>query len=297
MQAFEIDHNFTEANLEHLIIKDKAYKRKKMLKIIIIIILLLIFLGIIAVFLIYFLIYRGGKIICSYETTKDNEEVQLINIKDGISFSLKIDEKGSKRNDKHLFEKAGLHNVTFHFKKKLESLDGLFKGINHLIEADFTELETEEIKSMGSTFAYCKNLKKVNFNTETPNLEDMSYMFFSCESLNTANLNLDTSKVKRMDFMFYNCRELINLDLSSFNLENLSNAPNMFAFCIKLNELKFKDTTNTNNLEEMNEMFSHCESLEQINTKIFKTKKNKLFKLYFRKLLFIKRIRFISFRN
>ena len=43
-----------------------------------------------------------------------------------------------------------------------------------------------------------------------------------------------------MDFMFYNCHELINLDLLSFNLENLSKAPNMFAFCIKSKKIKFK---------------------------------------------------------
>ena len=275
MDQLELEDNFSEANLENLVLKTKTFYMKKAFNKTLIIIPILLVLGIAVFLIIYFLLYRGGKIICLYETTKDKEDVQLININDDITFSLKIDENEYDGIKKYTFEKAGLHRVIFHFKQKLDSLDDLFKGLSHLIEVDFSELVTEEIKSMSSTFAYCNNLKKVNFNKETPNLEDMSYMFFSCESLNNINLKLDTSKVKRIDFMFYNCHELVYLDLSSFNLENLSKAPNMFAFCTKLKEIKFKDSTRTSNLEEMTEIFSHCESLEHINTKIFKTKKIK----------------------
>ena len=92
----------------------------------------------------------------------------------------------------------------------------------------------------------------------------MKSMFFSCESLNNVYLNFDTSKVTRMDFTFYDCPQLVNLDISNFNLENITTARNMFAFSSKLKEIKFKENTITNNLEEITEIFSHCESLEKI---------------------------------
>ena len=229
----------------------------------------------IAILLFILLPYRGGKIITKYETTKENEEVQLINTNDDITFRFFIGDIDYKGNKTYCFERAGIHTVIFEFKSKMKSLDGLFRGITNLIEIDFSELITEEITSMSSTFAFCSKLNKVNINNTMSNLENLSYMFFSCESLNNVNLIFDTSKVTRMDFTFYDCPQLVNLDISNFNLENITTARNMFAFSSKLKEIKFKENTITNNLEEITEIFSHCESLEKINTKIFKIDKVK----------------------
>ena len=49
----------------------------------------------------------------------------------------------------------------------------------------------------------------------------------------------------------------------------------MFEVCFKLKKLIFNNNTRTNNLEEMSCMFSECESLENINTEIFKVNKVK----------------------
>jgi len=267
-----MDETFYAQDLENMIIKDKEYFRKKKKIFLSIFIPLLFFIVILSIILYFTLRHIGGKIICKYETTKDNENVHLISKTNDINFRLIIDDSSYSGNNYHSFEKAGIHTVIFHFKNKLESLDGFFEGITNLIEIDFSELETENIRSMTSTFSYCKNLKKVNIDKQIPNLEDISYMFFGCESLITPYLNFDTSKVKRMDYMFYNCQEIINLDLSNFNLENLHNGRNMFTSCFKLKEIKFKDNIKTNNLEEMTGIFSHCESLDHINTKIFNIK-------------------------
>ena len=283
-------------DIENFVIKDKKYRSKKLKCGIIITVAILVFLAIIAVVLFFLLRYIGGKIICKYETTKDNEEVQLININDDITFSLIIDDIDFSGKKSHNFDKAGIHKVIIEFKPKLKSLDGLFKGITNLIEIDFSELITEEIKSMTSTFAYCTKLTKVNINKAIPNIDNLSYMFFGCESLKNINLNFDTSKVTRMDFTFYDCSQLEILDLSNFNLENIKTARNMFAFSSKLIEIKFKENTITNNLEEITEIFSHCESLEKINTTVFKVDKVKNLNYVFEDCYSLKEIDLSNFK-
>ena len=67
--------------------------------------------------------------------------------------------------------------------------------INNLIEADFSELETDNIKSMENLFAGCKKLSKVYLDDNTPKLKSLNYTFFECVSLKTVNLNINISKV------------------------------------------------------------------------------------------------------
>ena len=137
---------------------------------------------------------KGGKIICSFTTLSDNENIRLIRTNEDIEFDLIIDGTEYDKNYYHSFEKAGLHSVIFHFKNKLDSLEGFFNLNSNLIEVDFSQLETENIKSMAYLFNKCQNLTKVNFGS-----------------------NFDTSKVTNMQNLFSFCEELNALDLSSFN--------------------------------------------------------------------------------
>ena len=137
-------------------------------------------------------------------------------------------------------------NTKIFKKNKLRNLNDVFNGCISLKEIDLSYFETEYMTELLSTFENCKSLEKINFT------------------------NFDTSRVERMDYMFYGCESLIYLDLSDFNLENLTYSANMFAYCINLIEIRFNDNTSTKNLEFMEAMFRGCESLESINTKIFK---------------------------
>ena len=128
-----MDESFQQVDLENFIIKDKEYYRKRKRKIIIIImkiiISILIIIGILlGVFFIVKEIKRkkGGKIICSFFTSYDNKIIRIINIKEDIEFSIIIDGTEYGKHDYHSFEKAGLHNVIFHFQNKLYSLEDLF---------------------------------------------------------------------------------------------------------------------------------------------------------------------------
>lgn len=273
-----MEEEFADNMLENLVIKDKEYycRRKKKLLLISFLILLILVIIIIAIILI--LKRKGGKIICIYKTINDNERIHIINTNNDIDFALYVDDKSYSQNNYHIFEKAGLHKVVFHFRKKLESLEGFFEKLDNLIEIDFSQLETENTKSMANILQYCQNLTKVNFDNITPNLENISCMFKESYYLLEVHLNFNTTKVKDMDWMFYYDDELTSLDLSNFDLENLENAESMFGFCTKLEKITFKNGTKTKNLKSIYDIFYHCESLKNINTEIFSI--NKISSLY-----------------
>ena len=270
-----MDEELPNTELDNLVIKDKEYLRKRKKKRLLIFLSILLVIIIIIIIIILVLRRKGGKIICIYRTTKDNENIRLINVNNDIDFALYVDDKSFSQNNNHTFEKAGLHNVSFHFRKKLETLEGFFQNLDNLVEIDFSQLETENVKSMENILCYCQNLTKVNFDNKTPNLINMSRMFHESYYLTDVRLNFNTSKVKNMDLMFYYNDELISLDLSNFDLESLVNSDFMFGYCTKLKKIIFKKGTVTKNLEKMDNMFYHCESLEEINTEIFRANKVK----------------------
>ena len=276
-----MEEDFEDIMLDNLVIKDKEYYRRRKKKILLISLLILFIIIIIIIVIIIILKRKGGKIICIYKTIKDNERIHIINTNNDIDFALYVDDKSYNQNNYHIFEKAGLHKVVFHFRKKLESLESFFENLDNLIEIDFSQLETEYIKSMANILQNCQNLTKVNLDNITPNLEDISCMFKESYYLLEAHLNFNTNKVKNMDWMFYYNDELTSLDLSNFDLENLESAEYMFGFCTKLENIIFKNGTKTKNLKYIYYMFYHCESLKNINTEIFRTNKiSSLFQVF-----------------
>ena len=131
-----MEESFENSDLDNLIIKDKKYYKKKTIKILIIIFIILIVIGIIIG--LYFVIKeilrkKGGIIICFYRITQDNENIRLINITSNIKYDLIIDDNYYDKNTYHSFDKSGLHNVSFHFQNKLESLEGFFNENDNII--------------------------------------------------------------------------------------------------------------------------------------------------------------------
>ena len=157
-----------------------------------------------------------GKITCFYEISKEYESIKLINTDnhEDIKFKLFIDNQEFEQKNNHIFNRAGLHNVTFLFKRRLTSLEKLFNGINALITIDLSQLEVEKVTSLNSMFAHSLNLVNVTFEFLTSNkIEDMSDLFNGCSSLKSVIFNFDAEKVVDMKRMFENCKllEILNL--------------------------------------------------------------------------------------
>ena len=69
----------------------------------------------------------------------------------------------------------------------------------------------------------------------------MDYMFHECSNITNIDLSsFNTQNVTNMYCMFHNCSNLTNIDLSSFNTQNVTNMYRMFDVCFKLKEIKLK---------------------------------------------------------
>ena len=99
------------------------------------------------------------------------------------------------------------------------------------------------------SFSYFFNFKKegiyiikYKFKNYFPNT---SYMFSECKSLINLNLsNFNTQNVTNMEYMFGGCELLTNLNLSNFNTQNVTNMEYMFKGCksLKKGTVITKDT-------------------------------------------------------
>ena len=76
--------------------------------------------------------------------------------------------------------------------------------------------------------------------------------------------------LKSTNYIFYKCSNLIELDLSNFNSNNVSNMCGMFEKCRNLKKINLSKL-NTINVTNMSWMFNECESLTNLNVNNFKT--------------------------
>ena len=68
-------------------------------------------------------------------------------------------------------------------------------------------------------------------------------------------------------FMFYECYKLININLSNFNTQNVTNMRHMFSYCSFTNLDLYN--FNTQNVTDMSYMFGGCSSLTNLNLSNF----------------------------
>ena len=97
---------------------------------------------------------------------------------------------------------------------------------------------------------------------DTSEITDMSYLFKKYANNVTNKIDVsgwNVSNVTNMKSMFYNCKEF-NCDLSNWNVSKVINMNNMFCNCYKFNCDLSK--WNVSNVTDMSSMFYICESFE-----------------------------------
>ena len=67
-----------------------------------------------------------------------------------------------------------------------------------------------------------------------------------------------------MSCMFWDCESLININLSNFNTQNVTNMRGMFGYCESLTNIDLSNF-NTQNVTDMGDMFYGCNSLKKEN--------------------------------
>ena len=103
------------------------------------------------------------------------------------------------------------------------------------------------------------------------NITSAYRMFSGCISLIEVDISsFDTEQIKNMEQMFNGCSNLTSLDFSSFNTSNVTNMTSMFNGCSNLTSLDFS-SFNTSNVTNMTSMFNGCSNLTSLDLNNFDT--------------------------
>ena len=201
----------------------------------------------------------------------------FINEKENISFQHDNLKELNKSNTK-IFIDDEIYEFTKSFKPKKEGnyiikiilnfqmkdCSYMFYDCESIKTIDLSSFDGREVIDMSYMFSYCSNLKDLKFGSiDTSNVTNMSYMFCHCKELETLNLlSLRTDKVTAMEEMFCGCINLKTI-LFKFKTGNLINMNEMFSFCENLEDLDLS-SFNLTKINKMNDVFSCCSNLKTI---------------------------------
>ena len=112
-------------------------------------------------------------------------------------------------------------------------------------------------------------------------MTDCSFMFYKCNNIINIDLSsFNSQNVTKMISMFEECSNLININLSSFNTQNVTEMIGMFNKCFELKNIDLS-SFNTQNVNNMAGMFAGCSSLENIDLSSFNTQNvNNMFSMF-----------------
>ena len=165
-----------------------------------------------------------------------------------------------------------INNITMRWNYSLTNCNNMFKGLNNIIDFDFSKFDTSKVTEMKCMFCNCTGITSFNlsrFNTSLVN--NMRDMFSDCRKLTKLDLfNFDTSQVTDMHHFVYQCYNLTSINLKSFNTSKVINMTGMFEACISLNSLDVSNF-NTSSVTSMWAMFHLCSKLEYLDLRNFNT--------------------------
>ena len=212
------------------------------------------------------------------------------------------------RNFSNFFKptEEGEYEITIIFNKVIENCSCMFNKCYNITSIDLSLFDSSNVIDMSHMFSECYNLKELNLNNlntinvkymnhmfnkcseldtiilpesfNTENVENMSFMFHLCQNICGLNFpsNFKTCNVTNMKGMFKKCYLLLQLDLSKFNTEKVTDMSYMFDQCNKLEEILINESLFlTNNVIYMNLMFNECKMLKNINLSSFNINKVK----------------------
>ena len=220
----------------------------------------------------------------------------------------------------------GFENATSINLKNLDTsrdtnMNKMFSYCKGLTKLDVSGLDTSQVTDMDAMFAVCINLTNIpvsNFNTskvkdmhrmfdscfklqsldlsmfDTSNVTDFGYMFSGDKVMSTLHLtdNFVTEKAKDISGIFNDCEKLSNINVSNWNVSNVTSTEKAFAnnFLLKSLDLSNWDMSNCENSQMMfysdtaltsigntsnwnvskitttHSMFEGCSKLQSLNT-------------------------------
>ena len=159
-------------------------------------------------------------------------------------------------------------------KREFLTIKGDYKNENEKEIQENCEIKVDDKIIPFSYFCKFKFKKKYKIIYTFKNkLKNINYLFYRCNFLINLNLsNFNAQNVTNMESMFSCCRTLANLNLLNLNTQNVTNMESMFSYCRSLKSLNLSNF-NTQNVTNMKYMFFECNSLTNINLSNINTQK------------------------
>ena len=142
-----------------------------------------------------------------------------------------------------------------------------------IINGEIQPVINREKESDYLTYIFVNDGKYTFYFISDSDLTNMSYMFYNCSSLTNIDLSsFNTNQVINMSYMFYLCSSFAILDLSKINTNKVINMSRMFSYCKSLKNINLL-SFNTKQVTDISYMFEACSSLSEINLSSFNTNK------------------------
>ena len=172
----------------------------------------------------------------------------------------------------------GLNNLN---TKKVQQMNHMFASCSSLTSLDLSSFNTEAVTRMDHMFDGCKALKVITVGNQftTQNVQDMSYMFNDCANFQMMTTSdnsfamLDTRSAQKMAGMFKGCETLdewLSEAVTHFQTDNVDDMREMFQTCSSVKELDLTGF-DTKLVKCMDRMLNDCKAVTLINLASFKT--------------------------
>ncbi len=152
-----------------------------------------------------------------------------------------------------------------------EGYEPIYFELDGTVAKYYTTASTIEIRTAWGMFDGWKSIKELDlsmFNTKQTS-SDFSQMFAHCNALEELNIStFDTENISFFSNMFLGCSSLKSLDVSSFDTSNAKTLYGMFSGCKQLRSLDVSGFV-TSLVTDFGYMFYECYNLDHIDVSQF----------------------------
>lgn len=165
-------------------------------------------------------------------------------------------------------------NVSNWETSNVSNIEGMFYHCINLTNLNISSWNTSNVNNAWEFLWGCENLKEFDMHSnDFSNNRKFGRMFGQCFVLeNIYGLeNLSTKNATGMAAMFQNCRMLKEIDVSSFDISNVSYMHYMFAYCTSLERIVGLENLDTSKCRNFQSMFSDCWKISELKLAKFNT--------------------------
>ena len=152
----------------------------------------------------------------------------------------------------------------------INSMEAMFQLTNIKdIPKDISSIESKHLKNVRAMFCKCLNVENIpdlrKIFCKDNKIEDISMLFNGCKNLIKVDKlsEWQAPKLKKMEYLFDRCEKIADINLGTFNTEQVKSMCGLFNGCSSLTKINAKKIWETSNLEDISIMFQGCSSLKR----------------------------------